>query len=258
MDIIPDLRQDVWHFSSDEEIPQICTILEESDLNFKQKQSLSQLIESKFAMMGTGLGCCNAGEHVIELLPGTKPIKQRYYPVSPPKQRIIDECLDEMLADKVIEKSKSAWSSPVCLVPKKDKTYRFCIDYRKLNSVTIRDAYPIPYINSILDRLKGAKVMSSLDIKSAFWTIKMAESSKEYTAFTVPGRGLFYWNRLPFGLTNSPATWQRIIDTILGPELEPSVFVYLDDIIVISPDFETHLKTLSEVFDRLIAAGLTN
>ena len=163
-----------------------------------------------------------------------------------------------MLKLGVIEPSKSPWSSPVLLVPKTTPNeYRFCVDYRALNKVTRKDAYPLPYITHILDRLRGAKFLSSMDIKSAYWQIAVTKESRPYTAFTVPGRGLFQFRRMPFGLTNAPASWQRLIDTVLGADLEPIVHVYLDDIIIISPDFSTHLDVISKVFDRLTAAGLT-
>lgn len=130
--------------------------------------------------------------------------------------------------------SHSPWSSPILMVPKKGGTFHFCVDFRRLNKVTKKDAYPIPFVSAILDRLRGAKYLSSLNIKSAYWQILMSAASREYTAFTEPGRGLFHFLRMPFGLTNSPATCQRLIDRVLGPDLEPFVFVYLDDIIVIS------------------------
>ena len=185
------------------------------------------------------------------------PIKQRYYPVSPVMMRHIDAELEKMLADDIIEPSSSPWSSPILLVPKKDSGYRFCVDYRKLNQVTKKDAYPIPYVSSILDRLRGAKYLSSLDIKSAYWQIPVSPCSREYTAFTVPGRGLYQFRRMPFGLSNAPAVWQRLIETVLGADLEPFVFVYLDDIIVISECFEDHLSILKKIFERVAAAGLT-
>lgn len=110
--------------------------------------------------------------------------------------------------------------------------------------VTKKDAYPLPYISTILDRLRDARYISSIDIKSAFWQVPLSQRSKEYTAFTVPGRGLYQFCRMPFGPTNAPATWQRVMDTILGPELEPHVFVYLDDVIIISNNFTEHLGEL--------------
>ena len=256
MEIVPDLNQDIWHFADNADPSQVFSIQDESTLTEAQRTTLDNLVKEKLSQMGSGLGLCKVAEHVIEVEPGTKPIKQRYYPVSPFKQKIIDEELKNMLEEGVIEPSKSAWSSPVCLVRKKDDSYRFCIDFRLLNACTKKDAYPIPYISAILDRLRDAKYLSSIDIKSAFWTVPLSESSREYTAFTVPGRGLFQFRRMPFGLTNSPATWQRIVDTVLGADLQPSVMVYLDDIILISQDFDEHLRLLELVFDRLHEAGL--
>lgn len=136
-----------------------------------------------------------------------------------------------MLTKGVIEKSTSPWSSPILLVPKNDKSYTICVDYSKLNAATKRDAYPISYILSILDHLRGASNLSNLDIKSAYWQINLSDRSKEFTAFTIPNRGLYQFRRMSFGL-HSLATCQRLIYRILGPELEPNVFVYLDDIIV--------------------------
>ena len=256
MEIVPDLNQDISHFAENLCPDQVFSIQDESTLSEVQRTALDNLVKEKLSAMGNGLGYCRVAEHVIELEPGTKPIKQRYYPVSPFKQKIIDEELQKMLKDEVIEPSKSAWSSPICLVRKKDDSYRFCVDYRLVNAATKKDAYPISYISAILDRLRDAKYLSSIDIKSAFWTVPLSESSREYTAFTVPGRGLYQFRRMPFGLTNLPATWQRIVDTVLGADLEPFVMVYLDDVILISQDFNEHLRLLGIVFDRLHQAGL--
>lgn len=256
MDVIPDLRNDVWYFGV-ERCVSVNGIQAEDTLSVGQRKQLDELLEQKFAKMGLKLGFTTMAEHEIVLQPGTKPIKQRYYPVSPAKQKIIDQELQKMLDSGIIEPSKSAWSSPVVMVPKKDGTYRFCIDYRALNAVTQKDAYPLPYVSAILDRLSGAKYLSSLDIKSAYHQVGMKQTCREYTAFTVPGRGLYQFKRMPFGLTNAPATWQRLVDTVLGADLEPYVFVYLDDVIVVTPDFNTHIEILTKVLDRLIAAGLT-
>lgn len=108
-----------------------------------------------------------------------------------------------------------------------------------------------------MDRLRGAKYLSPLDIKSANWQIGVKEECREFTAFTVPSRGLFHFKPMPFGLTNAPATWQRFIDNVLGADLEDYLMVHLDDIICFASDFDTHLKMLDQVFDRLIRAGLT-
>lgn len=254
MDIIPDLKRDVWSFSS-EKSNLLCAIESKDVLTPEQRECLEHLVESYFNNQGDKLGCTNLVEHKI--ITDSAPIKQRYYPVSPNMQRHIDDELNKMLDQDIIEESTSAWSSPILLVPKKDGGFRFCVDYRKLNAVTKKDAYPLPYISTILDQLRDARFMSSLDIKSAYWQIKMAEDSKEYTAFTVPNRGLYQFKRMPFGLHGSPALWQRLIDKVLGPKLEPYVFVYLDDIIIVTQTFEKHLEILREIFDRLSRANLT-
>lgn len=256
MNIVPDLRRDVWHFAKDSSVPELCSVMDSSCLSEAERVALDSLVAEKISLMGTTLGRCKVAEHVIELEPGTKPIKQRYYPVPPFKQKILDTEIEEMLRLGVIEPSKSPWSSPVCLVKKKDDSYRFCIDFRKLNFVTRKDSYPIPYISAILDRLRNARFISSIDIKSAFWQIPLSQSSRELTAFTVPGRNLYQFVRMPFGLTNAPATWQRVVDRVLGADLENNVMVYLDDIIIISRSFSEHLQILGCVFDRLKEAGL--
>src|SRR5699024_10972781 len=110
--------------------------------------------------------------------------------------------------------------------------------FRKLNSVTKRDAYPLPFVSNILDRLRDARYLSSLDIKSAYWQIAVEENSRPLTAFTVPGRGLYQFKKMPFGLHTAPATWQRLIDRVIGADLEPHVFVYLDDIVIVTQTFE--------------------
>jgi hypothetical protein len=250
--VVPDIRRNVWNFSR---LAEVATCETGSVLSKDQQSILNGLIAGWVNRMGSSLGCTTLVEHEIKT--ESPPIKQRYYPVSPHVQRNIDLELDEMLKAGVVEKSTSAWSSPVLLIPKKDGTFRFCVDFRKLNAVTERDAYPLPYISAILDKLRNATFMSSLDIKSAFWQVPVAEKSRDYLSFTVPGRGLFRFLRMPFGLHNAPATWQRLIDSVLGPELEPFVFVYLDDIIVITPTFEKHCEILQDIFDRLLAANLT-
>jgi transposase InsO family protein len=165
--------------------------------------------------------------------------------------------IEQMLRDDVIEHSNSPWSSPLVLIKKKDDSYRFCVDYRKVNAVTVKDSYPLPYISQILDRLRDTTYLSSLDIRSAYWQIPVSEDSRPITAFTVPCRGLFQFKRMPFGLHNSPATFQRLIDRVLQGDLEPYCFAYLDDIIIATPTFDKHVEVLREVLVRLTTAGLT-
>lgn len=126
-----------------------------------------------------------------------------------------------------------------------------------MNAVSKKDAYPLPQVTTILDRLRDARYLSSLDIKSAYWQIELEETSKERTAFAIPGRGLNQFVTMPFGLCGAPATWQRFVDTVLGANMEPNVFVYLDHIIVVTSSFERHLEVLSEIFKRIQSAKLT-
>lgn len=203
-----------------------------------------------------GLGLTNLVTHKIET-GDHPPIKQRYYLMSPERLAEVNRQVDQMLRDGVIEPSNSAWNNPVTLAPKSDGTFRFCLDSRKLNEVTKHDAYPLPYISHILDQLRDAKYLSSLDLKAAYHQILLDPESREKTAFTVMNRGLFHFRRLCFGLTSAGSTQQRLMDKLFGPEFSNKVFIYLDDIIVISPTFEEHVVLLERVKDRLRDAGLT-
>lgn len=204
-----------------------------------------------------GLGRTHLTEHRIDT-GDSPPIRQRYYRLPPEKLRIICHELDEMVQLGVVEPCESPWSSPVLLTPKKDGKLRFCLDSRKLNSITRKDAYKLPYISEILDNLKNAKYLSSIDLSKAFWQTPIAETDRDKTAFYVPSRGTFRFVTMPFGLTNAPATQQRLVDKLFyGPEFENSVFAFLDDIILVSGDFQGHISLLNKVFTKLKSANLT-
>lgn len=259
MGIVPDLRRGEWFFSGESE--KIFSLEMEKQqvqtvLTSREQAELQAVVDQFKQSTGAGLGCTTRTEHVINA--HSAPIKQRYYRVSPVMQKFIDSELDEMLKLGVVEKSNSPWASPIVLVRKKgsDK-FRFCVDYRKLNSVTVRDSYPLPLVSDILDKLNNAHYLTSLDVKSAYWQVSVSEASRPLTAFVVPNRGLFQFKRMPFGLHNAPATWQRLMDEVLGPELEPHVFVYLDDIVIVTQTFEQHLIVLEEVLRRLSDANIT-
>lgn len=226
-------------------------------LNDKQQAAAQEVINLFKDIDGKSrLGCTD--KLLLEIDTGdAKPFKVRQYPMSPFMLEMLNKELDEMLRLNVIEPSHSSWNSPVLLVKKKSGEYRFCFDGRRLNSVTKRDAYPLPRVDRILSMLRDAKFISSIDLRKAFWQIPLCESSREKTAFSVPGRGLFHFKVVPFGLINSAQCQQRLMDAVFGPKLEPKVFCYLDDIIVTSSSFEEHLQILREVFERLRAANLT-
>lgn len=201
-------------------------------------------------------GPANCAVHRIKLKPGVEPIKTRFFPRNPAMQKIINDEVDQMLRDGIIEPSDSPWSSPVVMVKKKDKSHRFCVDLRKVNDASEKDAYPLPHINASLDKLRKAKYISTIDLKSGYWQILLDADSKAITAFTIPGRGLFQFRVMPFGLHSAPATFQRAMNTVLGADLEPYVVVYLDDIIVVGETLEQHMRLLREVFSRLRRANL--
>lgn len=203
-----------------------------------------------------GLGRTNLITHRIDTGDAI-PIRQRYYRMSPEKSRIINEQVQEMLQLDVIEPCESSWSSPVLVVNKKNGKPRFCLDSRKLNSVTIKDAYNLPYISEILDNLRDVRYLTSLDLSKSFWQIPLSDNDKNKTAFFVPGRGTFCFKTMAFGLTNAPATQQRLVDKLFGPEFDLKVFCYLDDIVCVSDSFESHVSLLMRVLERLQQANLT-
>lgn len=227
------------------------------DLTTRQQNTAETIIRS-FEVIDSEhrLGRTNKIELTIET-GDAKPFKKRPYLLSPYMHKILNDELDDMLKLGVIEPSSSPWSSPVLLVKKKTGEYRFCFDGRPLNEVTKHDSYPLPRIDRILNMLRDAKFISSIDLRKSFWQIPLHPSSREKTAFSVIGRGLFQFVTMPFGLCNAAQTQQRLIDSIFGPQYEPNIFCYLDDIIVCSATFEEHIKLLSVVRDKLKEANLT-
>ena len=181
------------------------------------------------------------------------PFKAPWRPVPYKLQESIKTFIEDFLNQGIIIPSNSPWNSPVVLVKKKDNTLRFCVDYRGLNSLTRKDSYPLPNIDAILTSLGGRKFFSSIDLASGYWQIKMSSCSQEKTAFSAAGRH-WEWLVMPFGLTTAPATFQRLMNNILG-DLE-FVIVYLDDILICSRTWEEHIQHLKFVFERLAQAGL--
>ena len=142
------------------------------------------------------------------------------------------------------------------MVPKKDGTNRMCIDYRKLNEITVKDAYPLPRIGQTIDALQGAGFFSSLDLASGYWQVPVAREDRHKTAFCTPDGGLFEFVKMPFGLTNAPATFQRLMNNIFAADLFQHVLIFLDDVLTYSKTPDDHLKHLEKVFLTLRRAGL--
>lgn len=226
-----------------------------SKLNGEMEKELKEVVDSFLAVTEGTLTRTHILKHKIDT-GDNEPVKQRYYPTSPYVQEKVNAELDRMLKLGVIEKSDSPWSSPMVVVKKPNGNIRLCLDSRKLNERTKKDAYPLPYISGILGKFVGTKYLSSIDLKDAFWQIPLEETAKEKTAFTIPTRGLYQFTVMPFGLHNAPQTQCRLMDRVLGADLQPHVFVYLDDIVVATNTFEEHIKMLKEVSKRLRDANL--
>jgi transposase InsO family protein len=198
---------------------------------------------------------CNAATHKIDT-GDNRPIKQRPYRISATERRVIRDEVQRMLKDDVIQPSNSPWSSPVVLVKKKNGEWRFCVDYRKLNKVTKKDVYPLPRIDDALDCLAGSKIFSMMDLKSGYWQIEVDDRDREKTAF-VTSDGLYEFKVMPFGLCNAPATFERMMDTVLRGLKWNICLCYLDDIIVYAPNFQEHQIRLRKVLRCIRGAGLT-
>ena len=208
-----------------------------------------------FAMDTMDLGKTDLVKHHIELTNYT-PIKDRYRRIPPQQYEEVRKHLKEMLDIGAIRRSNSPWASPVVLVRKKDGSLRFCIDLRKLNAWTVKDAYSIPRIGDALDSLNGACIFTSLDLKSGYWQVKLDDESIPLTAFTVGPLGFYECVRMPFGLTNAPATFQRLMESCLGDLHLSWCIIYLDDIIIFSKNPDDHITRLEGVFEKLAEAGL--
>ena len=208
------------------------------------------------ALPGEALGCTHLLEHRIDLLPDARPVYIPAYRLPHSQREIAQRKIQEMIDDGVVEPSTSPWNSPLFLVPKKDGDYRPVVDFRRLNQLTASQRYPLPVLTDLLQSLgdKNA-VFSSLDLMSGFWQVPLAPESRPLTAFSTPA-GHFQYVRLPMGLKNSPVVFQLLINEVFRGILGQGVFAYLDDVIVVSPDMETHFARLQEVLARISQAGL--
>jgi hypothetical protein len=204
------------------------------------------------------IGCTDLIEFVIDV-GGHAPVNQRQYEVSPYILEKVKAEVKRMEKMGVVARcSSSPWSSPFVVVPKQDGRLRLCIDLRRINAITQNiDAYPLPNVSTILANMQSTKYISAVDLKDAFWQIPVAEETQKILCFKVPGDGLYQIKRMPFGAVTAAQHMVRLMDIAMGHDLEPYVFVYLDDIIIITPTFEKHLEVLGQVSDRLTKANLT-
>ncbi|CAK1581582.1 unnamed protein product [Parnassius mnemosyne] len=184
------------------------------------------------------------------------PIYQSPRRLSPLEMKVVDEQIKEWLDQKIIRPSKSDFASPVVLAKKKDGTYRLCIDYRKLNKRIVKDRFPLPLIEDQIDRLKGAKVFTTLDLKNGFMHVNVHEESRKFTAFVTP-QGQYEFMKMPFGLCTAPSVFQRYVNHVFQDLIsDGTVLAYLDDLILPSESEEEGLEKLVKVFQRAEEYGL--
>ena len=207
-----------------------------------------------FALDSSELGSTNLVAHSINT-GDTPPIKQPIRRIPFALRDTVDKMVQDMLMQGVVQPSHSPWSSPIVLVEKKDGSRRFCVDYRRLNAVTKMDVYPLPRIDDTLDSLAGSQYFTALDLASGFWQVKMDDNSREKTAFATPS-GLYEFTVMPFGLCNSPATFQRLMTEVLSGLTPRVCMVYIDDVLVLGKTFDEHINNLQSVFERFRMAGL--
>ena len=224
-----------------------------------QKGDLRQLIYAYADLISTkdtDIGRTHLATHEVNT--GThSPICQKPYRVEFKNRHVIEEEVEKMLSIDLIEPAKSPWSSPVVLIPKKDGSVRFCVDFQKVNSVTVRDAFPLPRIDDIIPLLGGKKYFVGLDLASGYWQVPMSDKmdSKDKTTFTCHV-GTYRFKYMPFGGMNAPATFQRLMQQVLGSQYNKNVFCYLDDILVTGETWAELMEELQEVFRKLRGANL--
>ncbi|KAK3108932.1 hypothetical protein FSP39_019065 [Pinctada imbricata] len=231
----------------------------DKDLDTEERIKVKNFLrkhQDLFSKSDKDIGQTSLVEHTIET-GDTRPIKQRPYRIPLAKRFLAEAEIRDMAERGIIEPSNSPWCSNLVMVTKKDGSVRFCLDFRKLNACTIKDSQPLPRIDDTLDALSGAKWFSTLDCKSGYWQVSLAEKDRPKTAFSIAGGGLWQFTVMPFGLCNAPATFERLMEYVLAGLSWVKCLVFLDDIIVFSKsNFDDHLLNLSEVFERLKSANL--
>lgn len=229
-----------------------------TEITTKEQQQCRELItefSDIFSKSDTDVGTTDRVKHRIDL-EDTTPFKQRYRRIPPSVIEEVRTHLQELLASGVIRPSHSTSSSNVVLMRKHDGALRLCVDYRQLNSRTIKDNNTLPRIDDKLDSLIGNKYFTVLDMKSGYHQIEKEEQHKERTAFTVGPLGFFEFNKMSFGLANAPATYQRLQEQCLGDLHLKICLIYVDDLIIFSRTFDEHITRLRQVFSRIQDYGL--
>ncbi|CAK8685090.1 unnamed protein product [Clavelina lepadiformis] len=227
-------------------------------LSKSERREVLNLLSKHWKCFSTSqfdLGKTDLIEHHVDI--GTSaPVRQPHRRIPPRDKRQVEEILTEMEKQGLIRTSTSPWSSAIVLVRKKSGELRFCVDYRRVNDLMKKNSFPIPRVDESLDELSSNIYFSTLDLRSGYWQIPMNHRSREVTAFTTH-MGLYEWNVMPMGLSNSAATFQRLMHIVLNGLEWRGALAYLDDVIVYGRTFVEHMSRLSDVLSRLEEAGLT-
>lgn len=229
----------------------------DSPISLEWKERITRRLNDMsevFSHHDLDFGCTSKVKHHITLHDGM-PFKHRARPIHPNDIDAVRRHLSELLEAGVIRESTSPFSSPIVVVRKKNGDVRLCIDYRKLNLQTIKDAYALPNLEESFMALTGSKWFSVLDLKSGYYQIEMHEADKPKTAFVTP-LGFWEFNRMPQGVTNAPSTFQRLMERCMGDLHLREVLVFLDDLIIFSNSLEEHERRLIQVLSRLREYGL--
>lgn len=230
----------------------ICSV--ESDETAAVPSEIQALVQEYNHLFATPteLSPAREADHKINLIPGAQPVRVRPYHYSSIQKSEIEAQLKEMLKNGVVRHSSSSFASPVLLVRKKDGSWRFCVDYRQLNAMTLKHKHPMPVVEELLDELSGAKIFTKLDFRAGYHQIRMAMGEEYKTAFHTH-QGLYEFLVMPFGLTNAPATFQSLMNVLFAELLCHGVLVFMDDILIYSETLKEHLVLLRKVFDILQA-----
>ena len=218
-----------------------------------QQQDVKELLHEYKHLFGDVPTQTNIMSHDVDV-GDAQPVKQHPYRLNPTKAKYLHEEVQYLLDNDFIEPSKSNWSSPCILVPKPDGSYRMCTDYRKVNTLTKTDSFPIPRIDDCIDRVGKAKYVTKFDLLKGFWQVPLTDRAREISAFVTPD-GLFQYKVMPFGMKNSPATFQRMINKVTSGL--DGCEAYVDDVILCSDTWEEHIKLMRKFFERLSEAMLT-
>lgn len=229
----------------------------DSPLPTEWKERITNMLNDMpniFSQNELDFGHTDKVKHHIKLSDET-PFKQRARPIHPNDVDAVRQHLQELLDSGVIRESESPFASPIVVVRKKNGSVRLCVDYRKLNLQTIKDAYALPKLEDAFSALAGSKWFSVLDLKSGYYQVEMEEADKHKTAFVCP-LGFWEFNRMPQGITNAPSTFQRLMEKCVGDMNLKEVLVFIDDLIVFSSSLEEHEQRLKHVLQRLMSYGL--